>query len=1353
MNKRLNKRLDLKRLIGTLSLFVVSWITGLADAGVITLSSRIDGAQANGGVGTGSPATGYARLTYDDVSRLLTWEINWEGLEGTVTNMHFHGPAAAGTSAGVAVTITDQESPSVGTATLTEAQAADLLNGLYYINIHTSVQGGGEIRGQVLLPLVSLDSTALDEGPLATWSNSGSTGGDFVAEFDTPEVATVDGVKGVVFDGAGDWYVGPAAPESVTGASSRTVVAWVNNEAIAGEETVFAWGMRNGPNGTNTSFNHGSNGDFGAVGHWGAPDLGWNGTQVAGEWTMIAYSWNSETQTTNVYTNGKLANTEAGINLNTHAVDTSVTPLPFVVGNQNEPDGSHTDALSATMAIARIRAYAEVLAPEQILGDFLAEAADFGIELPFIASFKATPAKFGSGATVTLSWDVPDAETLSIEPGIGEVTGMTSVEVMPTGNTTYILTATAGASTSTREVTVELNSEPALIHRWSFDETGEAGTALIDSVGGAHGTIVDNGANDGTVADGQVTLTGGAKDVSDYVEFPSGLLEGLTSVTLELWATEHSVQNWSRVFSFGPGDGTQTDTFMLAWSRGTEQNTQRLEKQGIGAADSNLPTELDEQYHFVAIWDEIGGVAGDGEYRWYRDGELAAAFPTNGATLDAVNDSVLWLGRSQWGDNTADASWNDFMVYDGALTEAQVQAHFEAGVQPSIIHRWGFNESGGAGTALLDTVGGQDGTIVDQGDNDGVVGGGSVTLAGGAKAATDYVQFPSGLLEGLESVTIETWATEHSVQNWSRVFSFGGGDITTNAWHLAWSRGIEQNTQRFEKEAVGPADSNEIVELDQEYHIVAIWDATGGGGEDGEYRWYRDGQLMASLETGGVGLDIVDDTVLWLGRSQWGDNTANASWREMRMYNGVLSESYFHGRLPASADVNPDTDGDGIPDDFELTKAFLDPNNPADALLDQDNDGLSNVAEFNGGLDMEKPDTDGDGVTDGAEVNRMAGGSPAATDPKKPDTDGDGVSDGDEINRMANGTAAPTDPLLVDTDGDGFSDGTERDGGSDPLDIASLPTPVYPNLLHRWSFEETGAGGTVLTDSVGEAHGTIVDLDAGEDFAGSVGGGQVTLSGGGSAEAAYVEFPSDLLQGLSSVTVETWATEHSVQNWSRVFSFGSGAGETDAFHLAWSRGTEQNTQRFEKQLVGPADSDLPVELDREYHIVAMWDGEGGDAGDGQYRWYRDGELAASINTNGVGLDTVDDTVLWLGRSQWAADSTANASWNEVRIYDGTLSELAIAANGVAGPDSAPGVGTSATFAITDVSIDAVGAVTLTWISRPGVTYGVERSDDLQAQSWEEVTDSEESQGELSSFTDAGLPAGTKVKYYRVVEAP
>ena len=100
-----------------------------------------------------------------------------------------------------------------------------------------------------------------------------------------------------------------------------------------------------------------------------------------------------------------------------------------------------------------------------------------------------------------------------------------------------------------------------------------------------------------------------------------------------------------------------------------------------------------------------------------------------------------------------------------------------------------------------------------------------------------------------------------------------------------------------------------------------------------------------------------------------------------------------------------DTDGDGLPDEFEITNK-LDPNDPIDAQEDHDKDGLSSLEEYNLGTNINLADTDGDGVSDGEELI----------------TGDDGFI---------------TNPLLVDTDGDLLNDGVENLIGSDPTDSTS----------------------------------------------------------------------------------------------------------------------------------------------------------------------------------------------------------------------------------------------------------------------------------------------------------------------------
>jgi hypothetical protein len=98
-----------------------------------------------------SAATGTADIDWDAASKKLSWKLTYSGLSGPATAAHFHGPAEPGKNAGVAVAIPNAtSSPAEGSATLTDAQAADLAAGKYYVNVHTAANPGGEIRGQVM---------------------------------------------------------------------------------------------------------------------------------------------------------------------------------------------------------------------------------------------------------------------------------------------------------------------------------------------------------------------------------------------------------------------------------------------------------------------------------------------------------------------------------------------------------------------------------------------------------------------------------------------------------------------------------------------------------------------------------------------------------------------------------------------------------------------------------------------------------------------------------------------------------------------------------------------------------------------------------------------------------------------------------------------------------------------------------------------------------------------------------------------------------------------------------------------------------------------------------------------------
>ena len=98
----------------------------------------------------GSTASGMAEATFDTATRNLTWTVTYSGLTGPAAGAHFHGPGEAGKNAGIVLPFQSPTSPIKGSQTLTEAQAADLLAGKWYVNVHTAANPGGELRGQMI---------------------------------------------------------------------------------------------------------------------------------------------------------------------------------------------------------------------------------------------------------------------------------------------------------------------------------------------------------------------------------------------------------------------------------------------------------------------------------------------------------------------------------------------------------------------------------------------------------------------------------------------------------------------------------------------------------------------------------------------------------------------------------------------------------------------------------------------------------------------------------------------------------------------------------------------------------------------------------------------------------------------------------------------------------------------------------------------------------------------------------------------------------------------------------------------------------------------------------------------------
>lgn len=150
--------------------------------------------------------------------------------------------------------------------------------------------------------------------------------------------------------------------------------------------------------------------------------------------------------------------------------------------------------------------------------------------------------------------------------------------------------------------------------------------------------------------------------------------------------------------------------------------------------------------------------------------------------------------------------------------------------------------------------------------------------------------------------------------------------------------------------------------------------------------------------------------------------------------------------------VGDDTDGDGLPDDYEVANGLNRLVN--DANDDNNNNGITNLDEYRGVQPANSIDTDGDGVDDAEDTDDDNDGVPDGEDAfpldnsETVDTDGDGVGnntdnddDGDGVDDSQD--AFPLDPSeSIDTDNDGLGNNADADDDNDGLADGVDPAPL-----------------------------------------------------------------------------------------------------------------------------------------------------------------------------------------------------------------------------------------------------------------------------------------------------------------------
>lgn len=139
------------RLSCALASVVLLSLTANTRADIHVYNFVLEGSQEVPPVAT--PGFGNCTVTLDDVSRAVNVSCNFNGLLASANNAHIHGPAPYGVNAGVILGLSFTAATSgtvTGNGILSVAHAQAVLDGLTYINVHSTQHPGGEIRGQIV---------------------------------------------------------------------------------------------------------------------------------------------------------------------------------------------------------------------------------------------------------------------------------------------------------------------------------------------------------------------------------------------------------------------------------------------------------------------------------------------------------------------------------------------------------------------------------------------------------------------------------------------------------------------------------------------------------------------------------------------------------------------------------------------------------------------------------------------------------------------------------------------------------------------------------------------------------------------------------------------------------------------------------------------------------------------------------------------------------------------------------------------------------------------------------------------------------------------------------------------------
>jgi T5SS/PEP-CTERM-associated repeat protein len=239
------------------------------------------------------------------------------------------------------------------------------------------------------------------------------------------------------------------------------------------------------------------------------------------------------------------------------------------------------------------------------------------------------------------------------------------------------------------------------------------------------------------------------------------------------------------------------------------------------------------------------------------------------------------------------------------------------------------------------------------------------------------------------------------------------------------------------------------------------------------------------------------------------------------------------------------------------------------------------------------------------------------------------------------------------------------DGGT--LALSAGGDNASARLAHRWSFTSN------LSDSITGKSGAITGTGTSYVTDGTSGSTALRLPGANNGKC-YVNLGAKKLPS-NSVTIEAWVTMRNIEDWVRVFLIQDGVTKSLSHSLAFISRTSDTgfDSAGISKYIGSA-----LQKDVQYYVAIAIspDGKGGSVtrryikkvGDSNFLFKNEATNAAWTVSANMTTNSSDGH-FWLGRSDYN-NRDATADYDEVRVWNGTLDEAAIALSAAKGPDAA-----------------------------------------------------------------------------------